>query len=190
MKYGYARVSSKKQTLDLQITALEEAGCDIVFTDIASGKDNKRDGLKQLLQSISEDDSVIIWSIDRLGRSLKNLNELMMIFNKKKIKVISLNNVIDTTTAHGKLTFNIFASVAQFERDIVIERTKAGLDAARVQGRKGGRPKGLSKEAEQKAVMVEKLYLERELTINEICMKVGISKATLYAYLRHRGVSV
>lgn len=190
MKYGYARISTRDQNLDLQLDALKKTGCERIFTDIASGAKADRPNLNQLLAEIRSGDVVIIWKLDRLGRSLKHLVELVDQLNKKRVGLVSLNDPIDTTTPHGKLTFNIFASLAEFERDIICERTKAGLDAARIRGRKGGRPKGLSKEAETTACAAEVLYKDQTLSIQEICTRLGISKATFYSYLRHRGVQV
>jgi DNA invertase Pin-like site-specific DNA recombinase len=116
--------------------------------------------------------------------------ELVERLNKEKVGLVSLNDPIDTTTPHGKLTFNIFASLAEFERDLIRERTKAGLDAARTRGRQGGRPKGLSQEAEMTAYAAETLYRDQTLSVQQICHRLGISRATLYSYLRHRGVRV
>ena len=190
MKYGYARVSTRDQNLDLQLDALKQSGCERIFTDIASGAKVNRPDLNRLLIELRSGDTLTIWKLDRLGRSLKHLVELVDHLNTKKIGLISLNDPIDTTTAHGKLTFNLFASLAEFERDIIGERTKAGLSAARARGRKGGRPKGLSHTAETTACAAETLYKDRTLSILQICTQLGISKATLYAYLRHRGVPI
>jgi DNA invertase Pin-like site-specific DNA recombinase len=133
-------------------------------------------------------DVLIVWKLDRLGRSLKHLvmlaNELM----ERQVGLISLNDPIDTTTPQGRLVFNIFASLAEFEHDLIRERTQAGLKAARARGRKGGRPPGLSKKGEATAMAAETLYREGQLTVKAICDQLGISKPTFYAYLKHRGV--
>jgi DNA invertase Pin-like site-specific DNA recombinase len=187
MKIGYARVSTQDQNLDLQIDALNEFGCKKIFTDKASGAKTARPELDKMLEQLREGDVVVIWKLDRLGRNLKHLVELVAQFNEQKVGLVSLNDPVDTTTAQGRLVFNIFASLAEFERDIISERTKAGLAAARKRGRKGGRPKGLSEEAQQKAMIAETLYKEEKLTVNQICERLGIARATLYSYLRHRG---
>ncbi|MFO7663685.1 MAG: recombinase family protein, partial [Chloroflexota bacterium] len=128
--------------------------------------------------------------IDRLARSLKDLVNLVNEIQEKGGALHSLNDQIDTTTPHGKFTFHVFAALAEFERDIIRERTKAGLTAARARGRVGGRPKGLSKKAQHTAIIAERLYQERELTVKEICEQLSISRGTLYNYLRFRGVAI
>ncbi len=190
MKYGYARISTQDQNLDLQLDSLKKAGCERIFTDIASGAKTDRPDLNKMLSEVRPKDVITIWKLDRLGRSLRHLVKLVDQLNEKKVGLISLNDPINTTTSHGKLTFNIFASLAEFERDIICERTKAGLEAARARGRKGGRPKGLSKEAEAMACASETLYKEQTLSIQQICKQLCISKATLYSYLRHRNVPI
>jgi len=190
MKYGYARVSTKDQNLDLQMDALKKSGCEKYFMDVASGAKADRPELQKMLNEVRKDDVVVIWKLDRLGRSLKHLVELVETLSTKSVGLKSLNDPVDTTTPQGKLTFNIFASLAEFERDIISERTKAGLNAARARGRKGGRPKGLSKEAQSKACAAETLYNERKLSVQQICEQLNISKATIYSYLRYRGVQI
>ena len=134
---GYARVSTKDQNLDMQIDALKNYGCEKIHQETISGGNSKRPILEALLKDIRSGDILVIWKLDRLGRNLKNLITIVNDLNDRKIGLISLNDPIDTTTAQGKLTFNIFASLAEFERDIIKERTKAGLDAARSRGRLG-----------------------------------------------------
>ncbi len=190
MKYGYSRVSTKDQNLNMQMDALKKAGCKNILSDVASGSKTDRPNLNKLLSELRKGDVIIIWKLDRLGRSLKHLVELVELLNTKKVGLVSLNDPINTTTSHGKLIFNIFASLAEFERDIIRERTKAGLKAARARGRKGGRPKGLTAEAETTACAAETLYNEQTLSILQICTQLGISKATLYTYLRYRGVKI
>lgn len=190
MKYGYARVSTQEQNLDLQVDALKKAECDKLFIDIASGTKSSRPELNKMLSELRQKDVIVIWKLDRLGRSLKHLVELIEQFNEKQIGLQSLNDPIDTTTPQGKLIFNIFASLAEFERDLIRERTKAGLEAARARGKIGGRPKGLSQKAKSTACAAETLYKERKLSIQEICNQLSISKATLYSYLRYRGVKI
>src|SRR5207248_9019601 len=141
MLIGYARVSTHDQTLDLQQDALEKAGCGKIFTDTASGAKAERKGLEEALAYVREGDTLVVWRLDRLGRSLKHLLETITTLNTRKIGFKSLTESIDTTTSNGRLIFNIFASLAEFERDLIRERTKAGLQAARARGRVGGRPK-------------------------------------------------
>jgi DNA invertase Pin-like site-specific DNA recombinase len=188
MRVGYARVSTKDQSLDLQIDALKKAKCDEIFTEVASGSKTARPALDDLLSRLRSGDVLVIWKLDRLGRSLKHLVTLTNELIDRRIGLISLNDPIDTTTAQGRLVFNIFASLAEFERDLIRERTQAGLEAARARGRKGGRPRGLSPQAEATAMAAETLYQEGQLNIQEICDQLGISRPTLYVYLRHRGV--
>lgn len=188
MRIGYARVSTKDQSIDLQIDALKKAGCEQVFREVASGAKTARPVLDDALSRLREGDVLVIWKLDRLGRSLQHLVTLATELMERKVGLISLNDPIDTTSAQGRLIFNIFASLAEFERELIRERTQAGLAAARARGRKGGRPKGLSKEAQAKAMAAETLYREGKLSVQEICDQLGISKPTLYAYLRYRGV--
>ena len=190
MYLGYARVSTKEQTLDLQTDALKRAGCETIFHDVASGTKTERKELDRLLGQVREGDVIVIWKLDRLGRSLRHLVEIVTRLIEKGVGLKSLHDPIDTTTPHGRFTFNIFASLAEFERDLIKERTQAGLQAARARGRLGGRPKGLSDAAQKKAVAAEALYLKGELSVNDIACNLDISKATLYSYLRHRGVEI
>ena len=135
-------------------------------------------------------DTVVVYKLDRLGRSLKHLIETIAEFDKQEVLFKSISDPIDTTSAQGRLIFNIFASLSEFERELIRERTNAGLQSARARGRLGGRPKGLSEEAENKARICESLYNEGRLSANEIARNQSISKATLYKYLRHRGVQI
>jgi DNA invertase Pin-like site-specific DNA recombinase len=190
MRVGYARVSTKEQNLALQVDALKQAQCEQVFTEVASGANTARPVLDDLLSRLRPGDVLVIWKLDRLGRSLKHLVTLTHELLERQVGLISLNDPIDTTTAQGRLVFNIFASLAEFERDLIRERTQAGLQAARARGRKGGRPRGLSKQAKATAMAAETLYCEGELSVQEICDQLNISKPTLYSYLRHRGVKI
>src|SRR5919108_4454567 len=144
MLIGYARVSTQGQTLNLQRDALEKIGCTKIFTDTASGAKAERKGLDEVLEYVREGDALVVWRLDRLGRSLKHLIETITDLNNRKIGFKSITENIDTTTSGGKLVFHIFGALAEFERDIIRERTQAGLSAARARGRKGGRPKTLS----------------------------------------------
>lgn len=190
MKVGYARVSTNNQNLELQIDALEKAGCEKIYRDIVSGARTERPGLNEMVNNLRSDDVLVIWKLDRLGRSLNHLIGLVNSLIEKKIGLQSLNDPIDTTTPQGRLSFNLFASLAEFERDLIRERTQAGLSAARARGRNGGRPKGIPKKSEATAYAAETLYKEGVLTVDEISEKLSIAKSTLYSYLRHRGVAI
>ena len=190
MKIGYARVSTKDQKLDLQIDALKRAGCEKIFSDIVSGATKDRPNLNAMLEQCRPGDTIVIYKLDRLGRSLTHLVSLVNKLMEDGVHLQSLNDSIDTSTSQGKLMFNVFASLAEFERDLIRERTRAGLEAARARGRVGGRPKGLSKEAEATSYAVAALYREGQLSVQQIANRLGISKMTLYKYLRYRGIKI
>ena len=181
MKIGYARVSTAEQNLDLQRDALIAAGCDKVITDKASGATVPRPGLQKVKEQLRAGDMLVVWRLDRLGRSLRDLIGWMTYLEQEKIGLLSLHEAIDTNTTSGKLTFHLFGALAEFERNLIRERTQAGLAAARSRGKKGGRPNALSKDKRDLAV---KLYNEAEMPIATICTMLGISKPTLYAYVR------
>ena len=189
MLLGYSRISTNDQNFDLQTDALTKHGCKRFYKDTVSGAKSKRPGLDEMLKEARPKDVIVIWKLDRLGRSLKHLVDLVAELNERDIGLVSLNDPIDTTTAQGRLVFNIFASLAEFEREIIRERTNAGLAAARARGRTGGRKAGLSEEAKQKARIAESYY-EEGMAVNQIAKNLGISKATLYRYLRFRGVEI
>jgi len=188
MRVGYARISTKDQSLDLQLDALKQAQCEQVFTEVASGAKTARPVLTDLLSRLRSGDVLVIWKLDRLGRNLQHLVTLTNELMTRQIGLVSLNDPIDTTTPQGRLVFNIFASLAEFERDLIRERTQAGLQAARTRGRKGGRPGGLSKQAQATAMAAETLYREGKLSVQAICDQLRITKPTLYAYLKHREI--
>ena len=190
MKFGYARVSTRDQNLNLQIDDLLANGCEKIFQETVSGANVARPELNRLLEQVRSGDVIIIWKLDRLGRSLKHLVTLISELMERGVGLKSLNDPIDTTSSQGRLVFNIFASLAEFERDVIIERTQAGLKAARARGRKGGRPKGLTEAAKRKAVAAKALYNEGNLSVNEIAGNLGISKGTLYSYLRHERAGI
>lgn len=190
MQIGYARVSTQDQNPALQTDALKKAGCRKIFVEKASGAKSDRVELQRLLDQVRQGDVIVVWKLDRLGRSLKHLVEIVGDLIEKGVGLKSLQDPIDTTTSQGRLIFNIFASLAEFERDLIRERTQAGLAAARARGRLGGRPKGLSAEAGRKAVAAAALYREGKLSANEIARNLALSKATLYSYLRHQGVEI
>ena len=180
MLLGYARVSTDDQNLDLQRDALTAAGCERTFEDMASGAKADRIGLAAMMMMLRAGDTVVIWRLDRLGRSLKNLIELVERFEVAKVGLRSLQENIDTTSSGGRLVFHLFGALAEFERNLVRERTLAGLAAARTRGRMGGRPKRL---APAKLALALRLHHEDKHTIKEICQMMGISKSTLYNYL-------
>ncbi len=146
--------------------------------------------LNNLMADLRPDDVLVIWKLDRLGRSLQHLVTMVQQLMENNIGLCSLNDPLDTTNPQGRLIFNIFASLSEFERDIIRERTQAGLNAARARGRRGGRPKGLSQAAEATACAAETLYKENKLSIMQICNQLNITKSTLYKYLRHRNVDI
>ena len=183
MKIGYARVSTYEQNLFLQTDALEKAGCKKVFHDQVSGAKTKRPGLDETLTYLRQGDILVVWRLDRLGRSLKHLIETVNLLEEHGIGFQSLQESIDTTTSGGKLIFHIFGALAEFERNLIRERTQAGLAAARARGRQGGRPKSLDAKKQE---WLYRLYDEKQHSIQAICDLVGVSKSTLYAYLRDR----
>lgn len=190
MKIGYARVSTRDQNPALQVDALKAAGCERIYQDVASGAKTARPALDELLSQLRAGDVLVIWKLDRMGRSLKHLVELVGNLMERKVGLLSLNDPIDTTSAQGRFVFNLFATLAEFERELIRERTQAGLTAARARGRVGGRPKGLSPQVEATALAAETLYRERKLSVAAIAQKLHLSKSTLYSYLRHRGVEI
>lgn len=183
MLIGYARVSTQDQTLNLQKDALEKIGCIKIFTDTISGAATERKGLDEALEYVRAGDTLVVWRLDRLGRSLKHLIETITSLNNRKIGFKSITENIDTTTSGGKLIFHIFGALAESERDIIKERTKAGLEAARTRGRTGGRPKAKTLNTSKKISMAQSLYDNKNNTIDEICKTLNISRATLYRYV-------
>jgi DNA invertase Pin-like site-specific DNA recombinase len=181
MRIGYARVSTHEQNLDLQRDALKAAGCDKIIEDTASGGKAQRDGLDRVRELLRKGDVLVVWRLDRLGRSLRHLIELMTELEGQGIGFQSITEAIDTTSPGGKLVFHIFGALAEFERNLIRERTKAGLEAARARGRKGGRRHKLD---DRKRALAVDLYRQKKHTIKEICGTVGITKPTLYAYVR------
>jgi len=182
MKIGYARVSTQDQNLELQLTELERYGCDKIYQEKKSAV-KERPELEKMYNQLRTGDVLIVWKLDRLGRSLRHLVNLIESFREKGVQFISLNDNIDTTSSQGRLMFNLFASFAEFEREIISERTRAGLEAARTRGRIGGRKKGLSKHAKMKAWSALKLHRENDMSVKEIQDYLGLSKATFYRYL-------
>src|SRR5689334_18553596 len=181
MLIGYARVSTTDQTLALQQDALQQAGCSKIFTDTASGALAERKGLADALSYVRPGDTLVVWKLDRLGRSLKDLITRITELQNRQIGFKSLTEQIDTTTSGGKLIFHIFGALAEFERDIIRERTQAGLDAARARGKRGGRPSALSPE---KIKLAKKLYADKSTSVSEICKLLKISRHTLRRYVK------
>jgi DNA invertase Pin-like site-specific DNA recombinase len=190
MQIGYARVSTRDQQLALQVDALQQAGCTTIYEEVMSGAKAERPVLQALLTQLRAGDVLIIWKLDRLGRSLRHLIEIVTVLAQRGVGFKSLHEHLDTTTSSGKLIFHMFGALAEFERDLIRERTQAGLVAARQRGRVGGRPPGLSPQAEATAVAAETLYREGQLSVRQIAAKLHIAKSTLYAYLRARGVPI
>jgi DNA invertase Pin-like site-specific DNA recombinase len=180
MLIGYARVSTHEQTLALQQDALQQAGCHKLFTDTASGATTERIGLNEALNYVRKGDTLVAWRLDRLGRSLRHLITTMTDLEERGIGFKSLTENIDTTTSGGKLIFHIFGALAEFERNLIRERTQAGLVASRTRGQKGGRPKALS--SKQLSIALD-LY-EKRHRIADICRTLKISRATLYRSIK------
>lgn len=178
--FGYARVSTEQQNLDRQIDMLEKYGVDRIFNEKMTGTKRNRPELEKLLERLAEGDTVVVESLSRLGRSTKDLIWLMETFNEKGVNLVSLKESIDTTSSTGKLLFTMMSALAQFERDVLADRTREGLAAARARGRKGGRPPA-DKDAVRKAV---RLYKTGEYTVSEITELTGVRKTTLYKNLR------
>lgn len=181
---GYARVSTAEQELDLQLDSLRDAGCDerLVFVDKASGVKSDRPGLEQALDTAAKGDTLVVWRLDRLGRSMQHLVSIIEELNNRGVGFRSLcDGVIDTTTASGQLIFGIFAALAQFERALIVERTKAGLAAARARGKVGGR-KPISPR-DPRVLTAKALHKDHTISIEEICQTLKVSRTTLYRWL-------
>jgi DNA invertase Pin-like site-specific DNA recombinase len=184
---GYTRISTAEQSAVLQEDALKRAECGKLFHDAASGAKADRPGLTAALEFMREGDVLAVWRLDRLGRSLADLLEIVSQLEKRGIGFMSVTESIDTTTSGGRLVFQVFGAMAEFERNLIRERTKAGLSSARARGRMGGRPKVLNA---QKIALMHQLYAEKKHTVKEICGLLGITKPCLYDYLngRHKQV--
>jgi DNA invertase Pin-like site-specific DNA recombinase len=183
MKIGYARVSTADQHLRMQEDALKSAGCEEVYTDVISGVKSERPGLEKAFNYLREGDTLVVWKLDRLGRSIQHLIQTINMLQEKKISFKSLQENIDTGTSGGKLIFHIFSALAEFERDLIQERTQAGLKAARARGKMGGRPPLL--DTRQINRMIE-MYDEQKNTVAEICKIYSISRPSFYNYLNNR----
>jgi len=184
MLIGYARVSTQDQTLDLQTDALKQAGCEKVFTDTTSGARSERPGLQDAMNHLRAGDTLAVWRLDRLGRTLKHLIATITDLSDKGIGFRSLQEHMDTTTSGGKLIFHIFGALAEFEREVIRERTNAGLQAARARGRLGGRPTIQSRDP-KKVALARKLYTDGSMPVQEICEMLHIGRSTLYRYMQN-----
>ena len=174
MLIGYARVSTAEQTLALQQDALTKAGCERLFTDTVSGSQTQRPGLDEVLDFLRPGDTLVVWRLDRLGRSLRHLIDTITLLQERKIGFKSLQEQIDTTTSGGKLVFHIFGALAEFERDLIRDRTQAGLQAARNRGRLGGRPKAQALDTPRKVQMAQALYNDKRNSVADICRTLRI----------------
>ncbi|MDT0576985.1 recombinase family protein [Croceicoccus sp. F390] len=184
MQIGYMRVSTAEQSLNLQRDALEQAGCDRILEDVCSGRLSERPGLERVLDIIRAGDTLIVWKLDRIGRSLPHIVGLVGDLQNRGVGLKVLSGDIDTTTAAGRLVFGIFATLAEFERDLIHERTMAGLAAARARGRAGGRPRVMTRQ-KLKAAMA--LMADRDNAAREVAQQLGVSVSTLYAYVDAKG---
>lgn len=181
MRIGYARVSTHEQNLDLQLDALKNAGCEKTLKDVASGAKTDRDGLTDILKQLRKGDTLVVWKLDRLGRSLRHLIEMITLLKGQGVYFKSLQENIDTSSSGGKLIFHVFGALAEFERDIISERTQAGLAAARSRGRVGGRPRLMD---DKMLEMARVMLADESNTVRDVCSTLGISKATLYRHLK------
>jgi DNA invertase Pin-like site-specific DNA recombinase len=181
MLIGYARVSTHEQTLALQLDALEKAGCEQVFSDKVSGTKAERKGLTEALSHLRVGDTLVVWRLDRLGRSLRHLIDTITALDERGVGFKSLTENIDTTTSGGKLVFHIFGALAEFEREIIRERTQAGLASARSRGKVGGRPKALTPKEVQ---ILRNMAADKSLAVSDICKTLGIGRTTFYRYVK------
>lgn len=180
MLIGYARVSTHEQNLHLQMDALNQAGCEKIFSDTMGGSAKDRPQLALAFENLREGDVLVVWRLDRLGRSLKHLIELVGQLHDRKVGFKSLQESMDTSSSSGRLVFHVFGALAEFERNLIRERTLAGLTAARARGRKGGRPMKLD---EKKRKLLLELYQYREHSVSDICEIIEVSRPTLYRYI-------
>jgi len=182
MKIGYVRVSKQEQHEALQIDALKEAGCEKWFLDKITGSKAERKGLDEALAYVRPGDTFVVWKLDRAGRSLTHLIELLKDLKERGIEFVSLTEQIDTTTPGGKLIFHMMGALAEFERDLIRERTNAGLAAARARGRRGGRPRKLKTNG--KVALARQMFANKSHSIPDMCATLGISRATFYRYVK------
>ena len=184
MLIGYARVSTGEQTLDLQLDALAKAGCEKIYRETASGAAAERPVLADVVGYLRAGDTLVVWRLDRLGRSLQHLIETIAALADRGIGFKSLTEQIDTTTSGGKLVFHVFGALAEFERDLLRERTQAGLTAARARGRRGGHPRAAALNDAKKVALAQRLYEDKTNSIDDICKTLRVSRSTLYRYVQ------
>lgn len=187
MNVGYGRVSTADQQLAPQIDALQQAGCEKVFTDVASGAKSERSGLHAVLHFVRPGDTLVVCRLDRLGRSLRHLIDTINDLDARGVGFRSVAEQLDTTTSGGRLIFHIFAAIAEFERDLIRERTQAGLKAARARGRLGGRPRALTP---KKLAQAQAMLKDPNIAIGAVCETLGVSRSTLYREFHRRGLSM
>jgi DNA invertase Pin-like site-specific DNA recombinase len=180
MRVGYARVSTGEQTLDMQIDALEDEGCEKIYSEKISGAAKERPKLQECMEHLREGDTLVVWKLDRLGRSMQDLVEKVESLGDRGIDFVSLQQDIDTTSAQGKLVFHLMAAMAEFERNITRERTMAGLKAAKERGKTGGRPSALS---EEDITQIQALMRDDEVSTKDICDRFDIGTSTLYRHV-------
>lgn len=178
---GYTRVSTHEQNLNLQLDALKKYNCVQIFKEYASGAKEDRKELKELFKFIRPNDTLVVWRLDRLARSIKQLIKMVDELNNKNIQLISVTEHINTTTPSGKLTFHIFAAIAEFEKNIIQDRVQAGLAASRARGKIGGRPKKMNEDKIKKA---QYMWDSKKWSINEICENLGVSHMSVYRYIK------
>lgn len=184
MKAGYMRVSREEQNLDLQRDSLTKAGCDRIFEDKLSGAIDERPGLKEALGFLREGDELVVWRLDRLGRSLQHLVAVVNELECRGVQFSSLTEQINTSSPGGRLTFHIFGALAEFERDLIRSRTRAGLEAARARGRIGGRPEKLDS---TKIKLARAMLSDGTTSSADVCRALNVSRATLYRHMRASG---
>lgn len=182
MKIGYARVSTDDQNLDMQLDALKAAGCERIYREHASGKNTERPELQRMLDTLREGDTVVVYKLDRISRSVQDLESLANTFRDMGVEFASIQDNIDTSTAMGRFFFHVMSAISELERDIIVERTNVGLAAARARGRVGGR-KGMNAKDVKRMLA---LYDARTMSVSEVCETMGVSKTTLYKYVNER----
>ena len=178
-RIGYARVSTRDQNLELQRSALKSDGCDQIYEDTISGTKHQRPSLSRAIEVLREGDTFVVWKLDRLGRSLKDVLAFTSELNERNINFVSLTDAVDTTTPSGRFFFHIMASLAQMERELMIERTQAGLQAARDQGRVGGRKRIMT----ESKIRSARRLLQQGIPPKEVALNLGVSVPTLYRWV-------
>ena len=180
-RIGYSRVSTADQDPALQVDALRTAGCEKIFTEKVSGTVRERPELSRVLEYLRPGDSLVVWRLDRLARSLSHLIDLVRDLDEREVGLVSISESIDTSTPGGRLVFHVFAALAQFERELIVERTEAGLAAARARGRVGGRPRALT---DRRLKIAAEMYESKQYTVSAIAEALGVSRATIYRSLK------